>query len=50
MTKFTKLAWVLTGLILLGSGACGSDVTPTPPGVTEDVSLSNIALRVEGMT
>ena len=47
MTQFTKLAWVLTGLIVLTSGACSSDVTPTPPGVTEDVSLSSIALRVE---
>ena len=44
MTQFTKLAWVLTGLIVLTSGACSSNVTPTPPGVTEDVSLSSIAL------
>ncbi len=49
MTHSTKLVWVLTGLVLLGSGACGSDVTPTP-GVIEDASVSNLVLRVEGMT
>ena len=53
MTHPTRLVWFLTGVVLLGSGACRSDVTPDPasvPGVTENASISNLALRVEGMT
>jgi len=50
MTRITPLVWVLTGFVLIGSGACGSDVTPTPDDVIEDASVSDLALRVEGMT
>ncbi len=49
MTQPTTLVWVLTGFVVLGSGACGSDVTPIP-SVTEDASVANLTLRVEGMT
>ena len=53
MTHPTRFVWFLTGLVLLGSGACSSDVTSdsaSVPGVTADTSISNLALRVEGMT
>ncbi len=49
MTRSTRLVWILTGLVLLGSGACSSDVPPVP-SVTEDASVANLTLRVEGMT
>lgn len=50
MTRTTPLVLVLTWFVLIGSGACGSDVTPTPDDVIEDASVSDLALRVEGMT
>lgn len=50
MTRTTPLVWVLAGFVLIGSEACGFDVTPTPDDVIEDASVLDLALRVEGMT
>ena len=53
MTRSTRLVWFLTGLVLVGTGACSSDVTSggaSVPSVTEDPSISYLSLRVEGMT
>ena len=46
-----RLVLVLAGLLLLGSGACRSDVPPDPsPDPVQDASALNLTLRVEGMT
>ena len=53
MIRPKKLVWVLTGFVLLGSGACSSDPQSdviAVGDVGEGVSISNLSLRVRGMT
>jgi hypothetical protein len=49
MVQPLRLLLALATLVVLASGACGSDAPPAPNPV-EDAALLNLTLRVEGMT